>query len=421
MSSRPSARSIKLPSAKATSEMFFSRGNRYHRQAMKSQYSSLLLLAALAGPLSGAASADDTPAKSAAVKPTASKDAPPSDASIRELMRVSNAQKLLESVKGQVDAMTDMTIQQAAHGTPLSPQKQAIIDDMRTRMMAAFDETMRWDKLEPIYMHAYRDSFTQSELDGIIRFYKTPSGQAMVSKLPAGHEDRHDRHAGHAAAHAGQDSADCARVSGEAEGRGCGPARFAMRRASIRVIPRKSFKAVPWKNGGGVTYEAVRVPASGDPFDWRVSVARVEASGPFSDFADHDRKMVLLEGRGLMLRFGNGTTTSLSAVGELAQFDGAMPTYGELIDGPCVDLNLMVLKGTRASAQVLRVSRHDIDAFGGTALLFPMDRAAMVVTAEGESASLEPGDLAILSDGAARLETPDDAAASLFVALLGRR
>jgi environmental stress-induced protein Ves len=192
-----------------------------------------------------------------------------------------------------------------------------------------------------------------------------------------------------------------------------------MRRGSIRVIRRGAFKAVPWKNGGGVTHEAVRVPASGDPFEWRVSVACIDASGPFSEFADHDRKMVLLEGRGLVLRFGDGTSTTLSAVGDLAEFDGAMPTHGELIDGSCMDLNLMVLKGTAASAQVLRATRHDIDAFGGVALVFPIDRGVTLVTAEGESASIAPGDLAVLCEGAGQVETPAGGVASMFVAVLG--
>jgi hypothetical protein len=35
-----------------------------------------------------------------------------------------------------------------------------------------------------MYMRVYHDSFTQSEIDGIIRFYKTPAGKAMVNKVP---------------------------------------------------------------------------------------------------------------------------------------------------------------------------------------------------------------------------------------------
>jgi hypothetical protein len=35
-----------------------------------------------------------------------------------------------------------------------------------------------------MYMRVYHESFTQSEIDGIIKFYKTPAGKAMINKLP---------------------------------------------------------------------------------------------------------------------------------------------------------------------------------------------------------------------------------------------
>jgi hypothetical protein len=43
---------------------------------------------------------------------------------------------------------------------------------------------LNWDQLQPIYMRTYRDSFTQDEIDGVIKFYKSAAGQAYVKKLP---------------------------------------------------------------------------------------------------------------------------------------------------------------------------------------------------------------------------------------------
>ena len=47
----------------------------------------------------------------------------------------------------------------------------------------------------------------------------------------------------------------------------------------------------PWKNGGGSTREIVcRPPGAGmDSFEWRVSIATIAQSGPFSVFAGVDR------------------------------------------------------------------------------------------------------------------------------------
>jgi len=63
------------------------------------------------------------------------------------------------------------------------------------------------------------------------------------------------------------------------------------------------------------------VPAGGDTFRWRVSVAHIDASGPFSEFAEYNRKMVLLQGAGIDLRFGDGTHKSLRKIGELVEFE----------------------------------------------------------------------------------------------------
>lgn len=61
----------------------------------------------------------------------------------------------------------------------------------------------------------------------------------------------------------------------------------------------------PWKNGGGTTQEiacGTAPDAAPGAFDWRVSVARIEADGPFSSFPGVARVIVLLDGAGVRLR-----------------------------------------------------------------------------------------------------------------------
>jgi uncharacterized protein len=169
----------------------------------------------------------------------------------------------------------------------------------------------------------------------------------------------------------------------------------------MQIVRQASFKAVPWKNGGGVTHEAMRVPADGDPFRWRVSVAHIDVSGPFSDFTGYERKMVLLKGGGVELRFANGAVRALRAVGEMVEFDGALAAQCELIDGPCVDLNLIVAKPLpRVSARVLRL-RETLTvpgAAGRATLAFPID-AAMALSCASDRVVLEAWDLALMPAG----------------------
>jgi environmental stress-induced protein Ves len=192
----------------------------------------------------------------------------------------------------------------------------------------------------------------------------------------------------------------------------------------MQILRQSGYTATPWKNGGGITHEAIRVPASGDPFRWRVSVARIDQSGPFSDLAAYNRIMVLLQGGGVALSFSSGRKRLLRNVGDVAQFDGALATMCELLGGPCVDLNLMVAKsmpGVHAEVRRLHQPRALPAAQGRATVIFPID-AAVVLHADGGAAALEPWDLAVISHStgqAGDLEPRDDSAAALvFLATL---
>jgi hypothetical protein len=50
--------------------------------------------------------------------------------------------------------------------------------------MAAFDEFYNADALQRMVVRVYQATYTQDEVDGLIAFYKTPAGQALVNKGP---------------------------------------------------------------------------------------------------------------------------------------------------------------------------------------------------------------------------------------------
>lgn len=171
----------------------------------------------------------------------------------------------------------------------------------------------------------------------------------------------------------------------------------------MQLVRQASFTATPWKNGGGMTHEVIRVPAGDGVFRWRVSVAQIDVSGPFSDFAGYRRIMVLLRGRGVRLNFDSAAPTALTEVGDLAEFDGALKTDCCLVDGPCTDLNLMIAKSAAdvsASVERLRKPRVLPALRNGVSLVFGISGGLAVECAAGR-ARLEPWDLAILASGGA--------------------
>ena len=56
---------------------------------------------------------------------------------------------------------------------------------MKDRMVALVQGEFAWEKLEPMYLRIYKESFTEEEVAGMLSFYKTPAGQAVIYKMPA--------------------------------------------------------------------------------------------------------------------------------------------------------------------------------------------------------------------------------------------
>lgn len=108
----------------------------------------------------------------------------PSEASIKQLLETAQVHKLLDSVMTQMNAMLQQTMKQATQGRKVPPNVQKDIDKREAEMMTIFKDILDWKKLEPMYVRVYQKSLTQQEVDGMIAFYRTPGGQAVITKMP---------------------------------------------------------------------------------------------------------------------------------------------------------------------------------------------------------------------------------------------
>ncbi|MEO6410525.1 MAG: HutD family protein [Burkholderiaceae bacterium] len=107
-----------------------------------------------------------------------------------------------------------------------------------------------------------------------------------------------------------------------------------------RRIDASAVAPQPWRNGGGSTRELLAWP---DAQAWsvRISLAEIEADGPFSDFADVQRWFAVVEGAGVALRFG-AIERRVTPSDAPLRFDGSHGPHCALVDGPTSDLNLML-------------------------------------------------------------------------------
>lgn len=168
--------------------------------------------------------------------------------------------------------------------------------------------------------------------------------------------------------------------------------------SSLHLRPA-DYRVMPWKNGLGTTTEiAVHPPgASLDEFTWRLSIADLAASGPFSTFAGYDRILVQIEGAPMTLSHAGRGEHRLRLLSP-HRFAGELETYGALEAPPARDFNVMVRRD-RASAEV---SVHELAA-GATARaegeaevrIVHALRGVASMEVGGESVSLRAGETLI--------------------------
>lgn len=114
----------------------------------------------------------------------------------------------------------------------------------------------------------------------------------------------------------------------------------------LRRITPADHLIMPWKNGLGFTREIAIDPKdasmSDAGFRWRLSIATVDQSGPFSSFPGIDRTIMVIDGNGMELTVAGQAPHLLDRCFVPFSFPGDAATECKLIDGPIRDFNLMV-------------------------------------------------------------------------------
>jgi environmental stress-induced protein Ves len=169
-----------------------------------------------------------------------------------------------------------------------------------------------------------------------------------------------------------------------------------------QLIQYASLRPAPWKNGGGSTTEiAIRPAGAGlDDFDWRVSLATISQSGPFSSFPGVDRSLALVDGDGVLLDFGDERFV-LSPSEPLIEFAGEDAVHATVTGALTTDFNVMTRRGRcrhRLEPAVVR-GQESLKRRSGSTLLFLADGESLTLSSARERIAMVRYDLVVLEDG----------------------
>jgi hypothetical protein len=108
----------------------------------------------------------------------------PSDASLKELLELSGSKKLVIDMQARMKSTMNLSMDRALAGQTLPPEKKEALEKTKAKTLAIISEEMNWDQMESLYLQVYRESFNQQEINDLITFYKSPTGQMFVEKMP---------------------------------------------------------------------------------------------------------------------------------------------------------------------------------------------------------------------------------------------
>jgi environmental stress-induced protein Ves len=150
--------------------------------------------------------------------------------------------------------------------------------------------------------------------------------------------------------------------------------------AEYRVLRAVGRESQPWKNGGGSTSDVVVMPDGSTitSFDWRVSIATIDADSKFSHYPGVFRALVPLTDRGLTLRTPTGDHHVNQF--EIITFAGEDPVETVGATEASRDLNLMVRRDAGVGTIIVQrlVGRGSYSAGDGALLVVVLEGTVAV-------------------------------------------
>jgi hypothetical protein len=105
-----------------------------------------------------------------------------STAKVEEFFKLTQIEKALGDSMEQTMEMIKSSVVQEALGMKASPEQARQLEAFQTKVSKLLSNAFSWEKVKPDFVKLYAETYTDKEMDDILAFYRSPSGQAMVTK-----------------------------------------------------------------------------------------------------------------------------------------------------------------------------------------------------------------------------------------------
>jgi hypothetical protein len=105
-------------------------------------------------------------------------------AKVEEFMTVANIDQNLKQTLDIVMNQMKSNMTGKMPGVDLPPDRAKKMDEMQDKMAKLMRDAMSWDKLKADFIKIYSEAYTEKEIDDLLAFYRSPTGRAMIAKMP---------------------------------------------------------------------------------------------------------------------------------------------------------------------------------------------------------------------------------------------
>jgi hypothetical protein len=119
-----------------------------------------------------------------AVAPCARADEASKRTKVEELVSVMHMDRMMNQMMEAVKGQTSQMMLRLPGADSLTPEQQKIMTDFQAKALQIVIDSMGWKSMEPQFVTLYAQNFTEDEIDGMLAFYKSPTGQSVLNKMP---------------------------------------------------------------------------------------------------------------------------------------------------------------------------------------------------------------------------------------------
>ena len=101
------------------------------------------------------------------------------EAKIERIFARSNVGAMVDQLYAQFKEMT------ASYVPPgVTLEQRARAQEVEDKVMDVVKTRLSWNELRPQFVKIYSDTFSDEEISGLLAFYESPAGRAMMEKMP---------------------------------------------------------------------------------------------------------------------------------------------------------------------------------------------------------------------------------------------